>query len=62
MAKEQSNMMFAVGSDAMQEYLDAQKNAREKFEERSNRLFDPTFLLWLKASWRPQRLVLLASH
>lgn len=55
MAKEQSNMMFAVGSDAMQEYLDAQKNAREKFEERSNRLFDPTMLAMAQGFLAPTK-------
>ena len=42
--KSAPNLSFAIGSDAMQEYIDAQKNAREKYEERNNRLFDPTML------------------
>lgn len=55
MAKEQSNMMFAVGSDAMQEYLDAQKNAKEKYEERNNRLFDPTMLAMAQGFLAPTK-------
>jgi len=42
--KSPPNLSFAIGSTAMQEYIDAQKNAREKYEERNNRLFDPTML------------------
>jgi hypothetical protein len=55
MAKEQSNVMFAVGSEAMQEYLDAQRNAREKFDERQNRLFDPTYLAMAQGFLAPTK-------
>jgi hypothetical protein len=44
MATKAPDFTNVIGSDAMQEYLDAQKNAREKYEERNNRLFDPTML------------------
>jgi hypothetical protein len=45
-----------IGSDAMQEYLDAQKNAREKFEERNNnRLFDPTLLAMAQGFLAPTK-------
>jgi hypothetical protein len=49
------NLTYALGSDAMQEYLDAQKNAREKLDDRSNRLFDPTYLAMAQGFLAPTK-------
>ena len=56
MATKAPDFTSVIGSDAMQEYLDAQKNAREKFEERSNnRLFDPTYLAMAQGFLAPTK-------
>jgi hypothetical protein len=56
MANKAPDFTNVIGSDAMQEYLDAQKNAREKFEERStNRLFDPTMLAMAQGFLAPTK-------
>jgi hypothetical protein len=55
MATKAPDFTNVIGSDAMQEYLDAQKNAREKFEERSNRLFDPTMLAMAQGFLAPTK-------
>jgi hypothetical protein len=53
--KSAPNLTFAIGSEAMQEYLDAQKNAREKLDDRSNRLFDPTMLAMAQGFLAPTK-------
>ena len=53
--KSPPNLNLALGSSAMQEYLDAQKNAREKYEERNNRLFDPTMLAMAQGFLAPTK-------
>lgn len=56
MATKPPDLTNVIGSDAMQEYLDAQRNAREKFEERSNnRLFDPTYLAMAQGFFAPTK-------
>ena len=56
MATKPPDLTNVIGSDAMQEYLDAQRNAREKFEERSNnRLFDPTYLAMAQGFLAPTK-------
>lgn len=56
MATKAPDFTNVIGSDAMQEYLDAQRNAREKFEERSNnRLFDPTLLAMAQGFLAPTK-------
>ena len=56
MATKAPDFTSVIGSDAMQEYLDAQKNARDKFEERSNnRLFDPTLLAMAQGFLAPTK-------
>lgn len=56
MATKALDFTNVIGSDAMQEYLDAQRNAREKFEERSNnRLFDPTLLAMAQGFLAPTK-------
>jgi hypothetical protein len=55
MADKPLNLTTVLGSDAMQEYLDAQKNAREKYEERNNRLFDPTMLAMAQGFLAPTK-------
>jgi hypothetical protein len=56
MATKAPDFTNVIGSDAMQEYLDAQRNAREKFEERSNnRLFDPTMLAMAQGFLAPTK-------
>lgn len=55
MATKAPDFTNVIGSEAMQEYLDAQKNAREKFEERSNRLFDPTMLAMAQGFLAPTK-------
>jgi len=56
MANKAPDFTNVIGSDAMQEYLDAQRNAREKFEERNNnRLFDPTMLAMAQGFLAPTK-------
>jgi len=55
MATKAPDYTNVIGSDAMQEYLDAQKNAREKYEERNNRLFDPTMLAMAQGFLAPTK-------
>ena len=56
MATKAPDFTNVIGSDAMQEYLDAQKNAREKYEERNNnRLFDPTMLAMAQGFLAPTK-------
>ena len=56
MATKPIDLSLVHGTDAMQEYLDAQKNAREKFEERNNnRLFDPTMLAMAQGFLAPTK-------
>jgi hypothetical protein len=56
MATKAPDFTSVIGSDAMQEYFDAQKNARDKFEERSNnRLFDPTLLAMAQGFLAPTK-------
>lgn len=55
MATKPPDFTNVIGSDAMQEYLDAQKNARDKFEERQNRLFDPTMLAMAQGFLAPTK-------
>tara|TARA_R110000868_G_scaffold45247_4_gene150303 strand:+ start:1104 stop:2858 length:1755 start_codon:yes stop_codon:yes gene_type:complete len=56
MATKAPDFTNVIGSDAMQEYLDAQKNARDKFEERNNnRLFDPTMLAMAQGFLAPTK-------
>ena len=53
--KSAPNLTYALGSDAMQEYLDAQKNAREKLDDRNTRLFDPTYLAMAQGFLAPTK-------
>lgn len=53
--KQAQNLTYALGSDAMKEYLDAQKNAREKLDDRSTRLFDPTYLAMAQGFFAPTK-------
>lgn len=55
MANKAPDYTNVIGSDAMQEYLDAQKNAREKYDERNNRLFDPTMLAMAQGFLAPTK-------
>lgn len=55
MANKAPDFTNVIGSDAMQEYLDAQKNARDKYEERNNRLFDPTMLAMAQGFLAPTK-------
>jgi len=56
MADKPLNLSTVIGSDAMQKYLDAQKNALEKFEERNNnRLFDPVYLAMAQGFLAPTK-------
>lgn len=55
MANKAPDYTNVIGSDAMQEYLDAQKNARDKYDERNNRLFDPTMLAMAQGFLAPTK-------
>jgi len=55
MADKPLNLTTVIGSNAMQTYLDAQKNAREKFEERQNRLIDPVYLAMAQGFLAPTK-------
>ena len=55
MANKAPDYTNVIGSDAMQEYLDAQKNARDKYDERNNRLFDPTLLAMAQGFLAPTK-------
>jgi len=55
MATKPPDFTNVIGSDAMQVYLNAQKNALEKLDERSNRLFDPTYLAMAQGFFAPTK-------
>jgi len=55
MANKAPDYTNVIGGDAMQEYLDAQKNARAKYDERNNRLFDPTLLAMAQGFLAPTK-------
>ena len=55
MADKPLNLSTVIGGEAMQKYLDAQKNAREKFEERQNRLIDPVYLAMAQGFLAPTK-------
>lgn len=55
MAVKEPNLTNALGSEALQKYLDAQKYANEVLEERNNRLFDPTMLAMAQGFLAPTK-------
>jgi len=55
MATKPPDFTSVIGGDAMQTYLDAQKNAKEKFEERQNRLIDPVYLAMAQGFLAPTK-------
>jgi hypothetical protein len=55
MATKSPDLTSAYGTDAMQKYLDAQKQANEVLEERNNRLFDPTMLAMAQGFLAPTK-------
>ena len=55
MAVKEPNLTQAIGTDALQKYLDAQKQANEVLEERNNRLFDPTMLAMAQGFLAPTK-------
>lgn len=55
MAEKQLNLTNAIGTEALQKYLDAQKYANEVLEERNNRLFDPTMLAMAQGFLAPTK-------
>jgi len=55
MATKSPDITSVYGTDAMQKYLDAQKQANEVLEERNNRLFDPTMLAMAQGFLAPTK-------
>lgn len=55
MATKSPDITSAYGTDAMQKYLDAQKQANDVLEERNNRLFDPTMLAMAQGFFAPTK-------
>ena len=55
MAVKELNLTNAIGTEALQKYLDAQKHANEVLEERNNRLFDPTMLAMAQGFLAPTK-------
>lgn len=55
MATKPPDLTSALGSEAMQNYLDAQKRANEAFEERQNRLIDPVYLAMAQGFLAPTK-------
>lgn len=55
MAVKEPNLTMALGSEALQKYLDAQKYANEVLEDRNNRLFDPTMLAMAQGFFAPTK-------
>jgi hypothetical protein len=55
MATKTPDLTSALGSEAMQNYLDAQKRANEAFEERQNRLIDPVYLAMAQGFLAPTK-------
>ena len=55
MAVKEPNLTQALGTEALQKYLDAQKHANEVLEERNNRLFDPTMLAMAQGFLAPTK-------
>lgn len=55
MAVKEPNLTSALGTEALQKYLDAQKYANEVLEERNNRLFDPTMLAMAQGFLAPTK-------
>jgi hypothetical protein len=55
MANKPPDLTSALGGDAMQKYLDAQRRANEIFEERQNRLIDPVYLAMAQGFLAPTK-------
>jgi len=55
MATKPPDLTSALGSEAMQKYLDAQRRANEAFEERQNRLIDPVYLAMAQGFLAPTK-------
>jgi hypothetical protein len=55
MATKPPDLTSALGSEAMQKYLDAQKRANEIFEERQTRLIDPVYLAMAQGFLAPTK-------
>ena len=55
MATKPLDFTNVIGSDAMQKYIDAQRQANEALEERNNRLFDPTMLAMAQGFLAPTK-------
>jgi hypothetical protein len=55
MATKPPDLTSALGSEAMQKYLDAQRRANEAFEERQTRLIDPVYLAMAQGFLAPTK-------
>ncbi len=55
MATKPQDFTSALGGEAMQKYLDAQRRANEIFEERQNRLIDPVYLAMAQGFLAPTK-------
>jgi hypothetical protein len=55
MANKAPDLTSALGGEAMQKYLDAQKKANEAFEGRQNRLIDPVYLAMAQGFLAPTK-------
>ena len=55
MAVKEPNLTNALGTEALQKYLEAQKYANEVLEDRNNRLFDPTMLAMAQGFLAPTK-------